>query len=226
MRQVWTLVHAHWAAACFTAALQCSVLLTLPSASGCRSAAIITAPRLRLSHRLQAWLAFRKLYCFTTLYQLPRLTPNRFRSGRGCGPCDVIFLNSLRTKGNNSYRLICERHKRYSPTGRRNHGRPLKRLLDTWDRNGSTSGPTPWQIYDDDDDDDNNKLFQWLYQILTVTEHITHEVKKILNIVRKFCIIVYTFVEQLIVTQPGNNFKESNGALVKGRLWDPFLESL
>jgi len=41
--------------------------------------------------------------------------------------------------------------KRHSPTGRRNHGRPLKRLLDTWDRNGSTSGPTPWQIYDDDD---------------------------------------------------------------------------
>jgi len=41
---------------------------------------------------------------------------------------------------------------RYSPAGRRNHGRPLKRLLDTWDRNGSTSGPTPWQMYDDDDD--------------------------------------------------------------------------
>jgi len=32
----------------------------------------------------------------------------------------------------------------------------LKRLLDTWDRNGSTSGPTPWQIYDDDDDDDDS----------------------------------------------------------------------
>jgi hypothetical protein len=31
-------------------------------------------------------------------------------------------------------------------TGRRNHGRPLKRLLDTWDRNGSTSGPTAWEI--------------------------------------------------------------------------------
>ena len=44
--------------------------------------------------------------------------------------------------------------KHYSLTGRRNYGRPLKRLLDTWDRNGSTSGPTPWQIYDDDDDDD------------------------------------------------------------------------
>ena len=43
--------------------------------------------------------------------------------------------------------------KHYCPTGRRNHGRCLKRLLDTWDRNGSTSGPTAWQIYDDDDDD-------------------------------------------------------------------------
>ena len=41
--------------------------------------------------------------------------------------------------------------KYYSLTGRRNHGRPLKRLLDTWDRNGSTSGPTPWKIYYDDD---------------------------------------------------------------------------
>ena len=38
--------------------------------------------------------------------------------------------------------------------GRRNHGRPLKRFLDMWDRNGSTSGPTPWKIYDDDDDDE------------------------------------------------------------------------
>jgi len=40
--------------------------------------------------------------------------------------------------------------KHYSPTGRRNRGRPLKRLLDTWDRNGSTSGLTPWQTYHDD----------------------------------------------------------------------------
>jgi hypothetical protein len=44
------------------------------------------------------------------------------------------------------------------PTGRRNHRRPLKRLLDTWDRNWSTSGPTAWQIYDDDDDDDNDDM--------------------------------------------------------------------
>ena len=53
-------------------------------------------------------------------------------------------------------RIPCNRlprvMKRYSPTGRRNYGRPLKRLLDTWDWNGSTSGPTPWQMYDDDDD--------------------------------------------------------------------------
>ena len=40
--------------------------------------------------------------------------------------------------------------KYYCPTGRRNHVRPLKRLLDAWDRNGSTGGPTPWKIYDDD----------------------------------------------------------------------------
>jgi hypothetical protein len=38
--------------------------------------------------------------------------------------------------------------KHYSPIGRWNHGRPLKRLPDTWDRDGSTSGPTPWQIHD------------------------------------------------------------------------------
>ena len=49
--------------------------------------------------------------------------------------------------------------KQYSPTGRRNHGRPLKRLLAAWDRNGSTSGPTPWKIDDDDDDgDDKNEM--------------------------------------------------------------------
>jgi hypothetical protein len=40
--------------------------------------------------------------------------------------------------------------KHYFPTGRRNYDRLLKRLLDTWDRNGSTIGPTPWQIYDDE----------------------------------------------------------------------------
>jgi hypothetical protein len=42
--------------------------------------------------------------------------------------------------------------KHYSPAGIRNYGRPLKILLVTWDRNGSTSGPNPWQIYDADDE--------------------------------------------------------------------------
>jgi hypothetical protein len=36
--------------------------------------------------------------------------------------------------------------KHYFPTGRRNYSRPLKRLLDTWERNGSTSGPTPYMM--------------------------------------------------------------------------------
>jgi hypothetical protein len=34
--------------------------------------------------------------------------------------------------------------KNYTPKGKSNHGRPLKRLLDVWDWNGSTSGLTPW----------------------------------------------------------------------------------
>ena len=50
--------------------------------------------------------------------------------------------------------------KHYSPTGRRNNGRPLKRLLDMCNQNGSTSGPTAWQIYDDDDDNNNNLFIQ------------------------------------------------------------------
>jgi len=40
--------------------------------------------------------------------------------------------------------------KNYFPTGRWNYCRPLKKLLDTWDRNVSASDPTPWQIYDED----------------------------------------------------------------------------
>ena len=47
---------------------------------------------------------------------------------------------------------LCRIMKYYSPTGRRNHGRPLKRLLDTWDQNRSTSGPSPWKIYYNDEE--------------------------------------------------------------------------
>jgi hypothetical protein len=53
--------------------------------------------------------------------------------------------------------LLLRMFRSVSPTGRRIYGRPSKRLLDTWDRNGSTSGPTPWKI-DDDDDNNNNML--------------------------------------------------------------------
>ena len=56
--------------------------------------------------------------------------------------------------------------KHYSPTGRRNRGRPLKRLLDTWDRNGSTSGLTAWQTYDDDDHDENRESYNFICCLL------------------------------------------------------------
>jgi len=65
--------------------------------------------------------------------------------------------------------------KHYSPTGRRNHGRPLKRLLDAWVRNGSTSGPTPWQIYDDDDYGGFNK-WHWS-KFHKTNEQIAKELK-------------------------------------------------
>jgi len=55
-----------------------------------------------------------------------------------------------------------------------NHGRPLKRLLDTWDRNVPTSGPTAWQIYDDDDDDDEiyiKNVQSLLLHVLVVNRH-------------------------------------------------------
>ena len=72
--------------------------------------------------------------------------------------------------------------KHYYPAGRKNHGRPLKRLLDTRDRNGSTSGPTAWQIYDDDDDDDdvnerNEHFLNWYFNflcLLLVSKHRVH----------------------------------------------------
>jgi len=37
-------------------------------------------------------------------------------------------------------------------SGRRSHGRPLKRLLDVRDGTGPTLGPTAWQLHDDEDE--------------------------------------------------------------------------
>ena len=48
--------------------------------------------------------------------------------------------------------------KYYSPTGRRNKWRHLKRLLDMWDPNGSTGSITVCWLDDDDDDDDDDDV--------------------------------------------------------------------
>ena len=100
----------------------------------------------------------------------------------------VLFLLYKRNETHHVNRMPRNRLprviKQYSPTGRRNHGRPLKRLLDSWDRNGSTSGPTPWKIDDDDDDDDDSFflfiLFLWIiYYLSVVSVYITFVVHKI-----------------------------------------------
>jgi len=51
--------------------------------------------------------------------------------------------------------------KNHRPTGRRNQGRPLKRLLDMQNWNRSTSGPTPCLLDDDyvDIDRDLKKFY-------------------------------------------------------------------
>jgi hypothetical protein len=74
--------------------------------------------------------------------------------------------------------------KRYCPTGRRNHGRPLMTLLDTWDRNGSTSGPNAWQIYDDDDDDDVISRLESRFRLPLYQENSQHTNKKLQYISR------------------------------------------
>ena len=61
--------------------------------------------------------------------------------------------------------------KQYSATGRRNHGRPLKILLDMWDQNGSTCGPTPWQICGNKMPTRCNRCF--LLQILLLAQHVS-----------------------------------------------------
>ena len=96
--------------------------------------------------------------------------------------------------------LACSRvMKRYSPTGRRNHGRPLKRLLDTWDRNGSTSGPTPWQIYDDDDYHDiiTTSLYFFFSLIVSFLSNFTSWFTSSVSLLK--CHL--TFVDPCIIAQ-------------------------
>ena len=89
--------------------------------------------------------------------RLKKISPASFRE-----TCQWLKfpLNSLRAQS----RVM----KHYSPTGRRNHGRHLKRLLDTWDRKGSTSGRTQWKICDDDDDDDDDDRFTHSLQVVSL----------------------------------------------------------
>ena len=74
--------------------------------------------------------------------------------------------------------------KNYSPTGRRNYGRPLKRLLDMWDGNGSTSGPTPWHIDNDDDDDLKTKMYAKCNKIQFLIPAFTHRLKQLVKTTR------------------------------------------
>jgi hypothetical protein len=46
-------------------------------------------------------------------------------------------------------------------------------LQDTWDRNGSTRGPTPWQINDNDDDDDDEAISMQGFPNIIKTERLS-----------------------------------------------------
>jgi hypothetical protein len=92
--------------------------------------------------------------------------------------------------------------KHYSLTAKRNQGRPLKRLLDTWDRNGPTSGPTPWWIYDDNMYSSNNitlKLAGILGKICWCGNKIHHRMLKcILLAIYIFLLFVIVILIQLL----------------------------
>jgi len=67
-----------------------------------------------------------------------------------------------------------------------------KRLLDTWDRNGSTSGPTPWKIYDDDDDSCSSEealclLLQLWQRLETIYQSMWGSIPKDLNVQHHCC---------------------------------------
>jgi hypothetical protein len=112
------------------------------------------------------WLGLHFLVCENRLYhKKAKTTVGRigFSIARhyplytNCKGVTPIFDRLLKYKRNwiqRVNRMPCNRLprvvKQYCPTGRRNHGRPLKRLLVSWDRNRSASSPTPWQVYDDD----------------------------------------------------------------------------
>jgi len=105
----------------------------------CHSVVISSFVRTGYTTRRWGWLLGRIGYSITHHYSLYKLLE-----------CKRNWIQHVNRIPRNRLPRVM---KYYSPTGRRNHGRPLKRLLDTWDQNRSTGGPTPWKIYDDDDDE-------------------------------------------------------------------------
>jgi len=101
----------------------------------CDSVVISSFVRKGYTTRRWGWLLGRIGYSITRHYPLHNLLE--------CKRCWIQDVN--RMPRNRLPRVM----KHFSPTGRRNHGRYLKGLLDTWDRKGSTNGPSPWKIYDD-----------------------------------------------------------------------------
>jgi hypothetical protein len=88
------------------------------------------------------------------------------------------------------------------------HGRPLKRLLDTWDRNGSTSGPTPWQTYDDDDETTFSPhsvfmCFVWIWEQTAIIS--LYSINWLVFITETECVYCAVRTESLIQVSRGTN---------------------
>jgi hypothetical protein len=63
----------------------------------------------------------------------------------------------------------------------------LKRLLDTWDRNGSTSGPTAWQIY---------IYRRWVksrYTVYNIVFMVFLRYWHLISLTFSYCILLYTY---------------------------------
>ena len=71
---------------------------------------------------------------------------------------------------------------------------PLKRLLDTWDRIGSTSGPTAWQIYDDDENTSMSLRYKMSCLICDVVFMLQNISQSTTSISTMFCVHMYPFV--------------------------------
>jgi hypothetical protein len=110
------------------------------------------------------------------IFDLGTLFPWRRTAHRELSPINYNYItnNTIQHVNRMPRNRLHSVMKYYSPTGRRNHGRPLKKLLDTWDRNRSTSGPTPWKIYAVDDDDNTINSSLTTVFLLGISYYYTH----------------------------------------------------